>query len=243
MDEMSRIASFLTVLTGALKKASFGLGTAALIAFLSAEAWAVHVTFNETDLGAFPTEWRAREQGGKKVYSVQQDAAGVFLHAESIANAHAIGREISVDLEEFPFLNFSWRAVDLPEGGREGVRETNDGALGVYVVFEGWSLPPRTVKYVWSTSLPVGTVTTSPFSKKSQIVVLRSGDAGLGEWVEETVDVLGDYRKLFGEDAEVPRVKAIGILTDSDNTGTQATGDYRSFRFLTSRDKLAARER
>ena len=39
-----------------------------------------------------------------------------------------------------------------------------------------------------------------------------------------------DYRRLFG-DSDVPKVKGIALLTDADNTGTRAAGDYRSFEF------------
>ena len=201
---------------------------------------AFHAAFSEKEIGDFPADWKTREKAGKVVYSVQTDGSGAFLHAESQSNAHTIGLKASVSLEEHPYLQFSWRAIDLPAGGNEEAKKTNDGALGVYVVFEGWAMPPRSIKYVWSTTLPEGTVTTSPYSKRAKIVVLRSGEENLGRWIDEEVNVLEDYRRLYGE-GDIPRVKAIGVLTDSDNTGTQSIGDYRFFRFAEGREKVAAR--
>jgi hypothetical protein len=212
------------------------------ICLLPVGASAFHVTFSEKDLGTFPSEWKARESAGKDVYSVQRDGSGVFLHAESVDNAHMIGHQMSVDLEEYPFLQFSWRPLDLPPGGNEETRKTNDGALGVYIVFEGWSVPPLTIKYVWSSTLPEGSETVSPFSNRAKIVVLRSGREGVGQWKDESVNVLEDYKRLFKVD-DVPRVRAIGVLTDSDNTATSSSGDYRFFRFAKAGEKLAARSR
>lgn len=213
---------------------------AAGICFAPVPGQAFHAAFEEKDIGEFPADWKSREKASEAVYSVQRDVSGVFLHAESVDNAYTIGLKASVSLEEYPYLQFSWRAIDLPAGGNEEMKKTNDGALGVYVVFEGWAMPPRSIKYVWSTTLPEGSVTTSPYSKRAKIVVLRSGQENLGKWIDEEVNVLEDYRRLYGEE-DVPRVKAIGILTDSDNTRTHSIGDYRFFRFAEDREKVAAR--
>lgn len=207
---------------------------------LPLSAHAVQISFMARDLGDFPSDWKVRERAGKSVYTVSSDEGGIFLRAESEDNSHTIGHDVSLDLDEYPHMLFSWRAMRLPPGGNENLKKTNDGALGVYVIFEGWTMPPRSIKYVWSSTLSEGTLTTSPYSKKAKVVVLRSGEKDLGEWVEEKVDVLDDYRRLFGDDA-VPRVRGIGILTDSDNTGTHSAGDYRYFRFSQKEEKVAAK--
>jgi len=59
--------------------------------------------------------------------------------------------------------------------------------------------------------------------------VLRSGTEGKGEWVEERVNVLEDYEKYF-ETSEAPRPAGIAVLTDADDTGSSAQGDYARFR-------------
>lgn len=217
------------------------LAAAVLVFFLAAlpiEAFPVQVLFSEADVGSFPSAWKARESAGRDVYSVRNEGDGVFLHAESAGNSHSIGHDLSVDPSEYPHLSFFWRALNLPAGGNENRKETNDGALGVYVIFEGWAIPPRAIKYVWSSSLPEGTETVSPYSGKTKVVVLRSGPERAGHWISEAVNVLEDYRRLFGEE-RVPRIKGIGILTDSDNTGSFSSGDYREFRFTAEPTQLS----
>ena len=49
------------------------------------------------------------------------------------------------------------------------------------------------------------------------------------QWIEERVNVLQDYTRLFGEP---PAAKSAGIavLTDADDTRSRAEGDYAKFR-------------
>jgi hypothetical protein len=61
------------------------------------------------------------------------------------------------------------------------------------------------------------------------MVVAGSGQKDLGRWHEERVNLLEDYRRAFGE--EPPRVKSVGVMTDSDNTGTRAEAYYGDIRF------------
>lgn len=192
------------------------------------------VVFSAADVGKFPTGWKTREDEARAVYTVRAEGDRAFLRAESRKNGHQIGYELSADPRRQPWLRFSWRAVSLPPGGDERRKETNDSALGVYVIFEGWGIPPKTVKYVWSTTLAAGTATESPFTSRVKIVALRSGPGQAGRWVDEEVNVFEDYRRLFKED-DVPKIKGIGVLTDSDNTGSAAAGDYLSFSFASER--------
>jgi hypothetical protein len=59
--------------------------------------------------------------------------------------------------------------------------------------------------------------------------VIRSGTSPKGEWTEERVNVLEDYKKYFNE-SEVPKTAGIAVLTDSDDTRSTAQGDYAKFR-------------
>ena len=52
------------------------------------------------------------------------------------------------------------------------------------------------------------------------MVVLERGKEKAGQWVEESVNVLEDYRQAFGK--EPPAMAGIAVMSDSDNTGTKA---------------------
>ncbi len=161
-----------------------------------------------------------------KIYSVKNEGEHIFLHADARAIAVQIGTEHSWPLKDLPVLQWQWRVVLFPDGTNEREKNRNDSVLAVYVVFG--HLPPflNTIKYIWSDTLPVGTIFTSPTSSNTKIIVIRSGRAQINTWVTEKRDVFSDYKQLFGEKEKNPVTTGIVILTDSDNTGTHAIGDY-----------------
>src|SRR5262249_20758578 len=96
-------------------------------------------------------------------------------------------------------------------------------------IFDSWIIP-RAIKYVWSTTLPVGTHIDSPVYWRAKVVVLQSGASGLREWRQETVNFYQDYKDLFG--AEPGEVQGIAVLTDADATASVAEADYDDFALL-----------
>jgi hypothetical protein len=190
---------------------------------------AIHITFEGLEVGKPPPGWVSRNGNIGDVYTVQEEGGRKFLHADARGTAVQIGFESQWSLKEHPFLEWQWRALILPDKGDEMKKATNDSVLGLYVVF-GRQPFIKTVKYVWSTTLPIGLSLESPFSSRTRMIVLESGDALLGKWVSERRDVLADYRHLFGGDP--PVVRGIAILTDADNTASRASGDYGDIDIL-----------
>jgi hypothetical protein len=180
-------------------------------------------TFEDDAVGKPPKDWKTRSGEIEKVYTVLEENGNKFLHADAKGVSVTIGKDDKFDVKRFPVITWRWRVTELPKGGDERKKDTGDSAAGFYVVFGGWPIP-NTVKYVWSSTLPVGTRLESPFAGQTKIVVLRSGPEQLGQWVEERVNVVEDYRRFFSEDPGKPR--GIGILSDSDNTKSRAVADY-----------------
>jgi hypothetical protein len=58
------------------------------------------------------------------------------------------------------------------------------------------------------------------------MIILQSGTENARTWQNEEIDVLGYYRKFFGE--EPTSVASIAIMNDSDNTGESSVSyiDY-----------------
>jgi hypothetical protein len=189
--------------------------------------------FESAAPGKFPAGWETRDGAvAERVYHVVEDEDGRHLAASAHAASAQIGHSVSHDLEKYPLLSWRWRVHKLPARGNEREKSTNDSAAGVYVVFKGsWGgLVPRALKYVWSTTQPVGSSFPSPGYRNSRVVVLRTGSADAGNWHTERVDVAADYRRLFEEDP--PELRGIAALTDSDGTGSAAAADYDDFRAL-----------
>jgi hypothetical protein len=189
-------------------------------------------TFDEYPPATFPTQWQVRgdEADARIVYRVAEEGGNRFLHARAEKKQDVqIGLTHTFQPQEFPVVRWRWRVTQLPPGGDERSANTNDSAAGVYVVFDN-RLMPRVIKYVWSSTLPVGTRLDSPMYWRAKVVVLQSGPSALGEWRQETVNCYQDYKELFG--AEPGEVQGIAVLTDADTTNSLAEADYDDFALL-----------
>jgi hypothetical protein len=180
-------------------------------------------------VGEFPSDWKVRKDDGKDVYSVQEEAGVRFLRAVSRGLGIQAAKEREWDLKTYPVLAWSWRPRQFPRGADERESGKNDSALAVYLLVPYSSIRgPKAVKYIWSERVPVTTHLTSN-AGLTQVRVLRSGTAGKDQWTEERVNVLEDYKRYFGG-ADTPKPAGIAVLTDADDTGSVAEGDYANFR-------------
>jgi hypothetical protein len=192
----------------------------------------INIIFQVNEIGKFPSAWKSMNgNGAAKIYSVKTEGEHTFLHADAPAMAVQIGTEQSWALKDLPILQWQWRAVLFPDNSNEREKNRNDSVLAVYVAFG--HLPfINTIKYIWSDTLPVGTTLTSPTASNTKIIVIRSGRTQVNTWITEKRDVFSDYRQLFGEKEKDPLATGLVILTDSDNTGTHAIGDYGHIQVL-----------
>lgn len=190
-------------------------------------------TFEGDQPLTFPSNWKARgnAEEAAEIYKVAEENGNHFLHARAVNQGVQVGLARPFEPSRHPFLSWRWRVEQLPTGADERVKHVNDSAAGVYVLF-GSRIMPRVIKYVWSSSLPVGTRLNSPHYWRARIIVLRSGSATDGAWYKETVNIYQDYKESFG--SEPGKIEGIAILTDSDNTQTQAEADYDDFVLLAS---------
>jgi DUF3047 family protein len=186
--------------------------------------------FAHAQIGEFPSDWKARKETGKSVYSVQEEGGKRFLRAVSRKVGIQAAREVqSWDLTTYPILAWSWRPREFPKGADERDERGNDSVLAVYMLVPHSRVAgPKAVKYIWSEKVPAGTHLASN-GGLTQVRVLRSGTEGRGEWRQEKVNVLEDYRRYF-DAKEPPKPIGIAVLTDSDETKSSAAGDYADFK-------------
>lgn len=189
--------------------------------------------FSEDSIGSFPvgwTAWREDTNLARKLYTIQQENGNHYLHARDDGTSIIIRKKFrSWDPKEYPLLAWRWRARVLPKGGDERNPPTNDSANAVYVVLsENLFHIPKTLKYVWSTTAPVGTAYRRPGIGRPYVIVIESGTKHLGTWMSEKVNVYEDYRRLFGENPPDQAV-GIGVLTDGNASHSPSEGDYDDF--------------
>jgi len=195
-------------------------------AALAAECVALD-DFSGGVLGEFPLEWKPRKESGRPVYSIREEGGRRFLRGIARRIGIQAGREVAWNLEAYPVLAWSWRPIEFPTNSDERRSSANDSAVSVYAVFPSSVVSVKSVKYIWSRVVPVGTHLTSS-AGSTQVRVLRSSPQ-VGRWADEQVNVREDYLKYFGG-SEVPRPGGIAVLTDSDDTKSSAQGDYANFR-------------
>ena len=190
-------------------------------------------SFDDSAPGGFPLTWKAwrgDDDLARNLYTIQEENGNRYLHAADDGSSVIILKQISEwNANEYPVLSWRWRATVLPEGGDERIRSKNDSSVAVYVVLDqNFIGVPKTLKYVWSTTVPVGTHYRREGIGRPHVIVLESGKGKAGQWVEESIDVHADYVRIFGKNPPGKAV-GIGILTDGNATGTDSKGDYDDF--------------
>jgi len=172
-----------------------------------------------------PSDWKG-QNWSQPAYDLEivADNGQPVLRLRSKGETSTISRDLrgSVDLDETPILEWSWKVVTLPKGADSRSKHTDDQAAQLYLVWPRFpkELRSRLIGYVWDTQAPTGLVVKSEKTSMVTYVVVRSGATELGRWLTERRDVVADFKKIYGEEPENP--EAISIAIDSDDTNSAA---------------------
>ena len=175
--------------------------------------------------------WEKKVFKGETVYRPILEEGRPAVKAESRATASALIHRISLDPKSYPRLSWSWKIVRTIGKGDERTKGGDDYAARVYVVFPStlfWRT--RAVNYIWANRLHLGAFLPNAYTGNAVMVAVESGDGNAGRWIDEERNLAEDYRRAFGEDP--PRIGAVAIMTDTDNTGEEAVAWYGAIRFL-----------
>ena len=175
--------------------------------------------------------WKKKSFVGETRYRLREDGDKQALYADSRAAASGLFREIEVDLDQMPYLHWTWKVENLVNGGDERGKQGDDYAARIYVVFSGGLLFWRTraINYVWSSRESPGSTWPNAFTANAQMIAVRSGPESLGTWLSERRDVKADYQRLFG--SEPGKIVAVALMTDTDNTKSAAVAWYGDIWF------------
>ena len=130
-----------------------------------------------------------------------------------------------------PWVHWSWRVENTLGPIEEQTKAGDDFPGRLYVVVRTGFLPWETtaVNYVWSSSTDIGTHWVSPFTEKSVMIALQSGDEETGQWQHERRNVVDDFKQFFNLD--VKQIDGYAVMVDADNTGKQATAYFGNISF------------
>jgi len=225
------------------------------VPMLNAEDILVVGSFSSAAEGPLPPTWKPllfkKQKGANQTeYVVVRDGDTTVVRAESRAAASALVHAIDLDLKDYPVLRWRWKVSNVIASGNLAKKEGDDYAARVYVTFAYepdkvsfgkkvkykaarllfGDLPFGVMTYIWDNQAPIGTVANNAYAGEfTKMIVVQSGEARAGHWVDEERNVYEDYRRAFGEDP--PRVNGVAIMTDTDNTGERATAFYGDLVF------------
>ncbi len=113
-------------------------------------------------------------------------------------------------------------------------------AHGLARGINGAQLPDAAINYLWDNRHAVGTWQANTYTDRARMLVLRSGSAFAGRWVDERRDVGADFLAAFGH----PPLKLTGvaIAADTDQTGEEARSGFADLRFVARADDCPPQE-
>lgn len=175
--------------------------------------------------------WTERSFSGNTHYELVEDNGVSVLKGYTQGQASLLYREQVIDVSSHPILRWSWKIdrtfQDLDEKSESG----DDFPARLYVVVKTGFLPWESVviNYVWSSNTPIHETWVNPFSDKSRMLVVQSGNSRVGQWVEQQRDVAQDFKLLF--DLNVDEIHGYAVMVDGDNAGNEATAWFSHISF------------
>lgn len=171
--------------------------------------------------------WETKSFKGKTNYTPVRDSDTglIAIKAQSKGTASGLIKKVNLNPERYRYLHWSWKISGTLPKGDEKRRDGDDYAARVYVVFPGrffWQT--RAINYIWANRLPAGQFIPNAYTGNAMMVAVESGSIKAGQWISETRDILADYKRLFGESPN--EIGAVVIMTDTDDTGGEATAWY-----------------
>ena len=200
----------------------------ALLMVLSVSSQAADLNYPAASI----IDWKHKSFSGDTAYSVvydEQMQRDVIL-ANSSQSASGLFFEKKIDLDKTPWLNWSWRVEKFPEVENEKTKLGDDFAARIYIVAQdGWTfLSTKAISYVWSRHSQANDVWPNPFANSSAMMLAVRGKEDGNGWVTEKRNMKADLQKVFGK--EIRYIKAIAIMTDTDNSNSSAISYYSDIR-------------
>ncbi len=170
-------------------------------------------------------EWKVKKFKGMTSYQTATEDEVPCLKAEAGNSASGLFYEIKYDPKKYPVISWKWKVDNIVEKGDARTKAGDDYAARIYVVFPSlffWRT--RAINYIWANKLPAGEALFSSYTSNDIMIAVDSGSANTGKWREYRRNIHEDYLRYFG--SPPGNVGAIAIMTDTDNTGGNATACY-----------------
>jgi hypothetical protein len=183
------------------------------------------------------------------VYTAGQEDGQSVLKAVAESSASIQAHLVRFDPMALPMLEWRWRVPALIKTADNRDPKREDAPVRLMVAFDGDKTkltekerslfarakrlsgrepPYALLMYIWDNVNPVGTVIASAHSTRVKMMVAESGPGHVGSWQSYRRNLAEDFTKAFGEAPQ--STLGIGLMSDTDNTGTKIEAWYGSIR-------------
>ena len=177
-------------------------------------------------------DWQQKSFKDHTQYQIVKLDNKTVLQAKSISSASSMYKEVHIDLQKTPYLNWSWRIDQRLSISDEQSKQGDDFTARIYLVIKGkWGFwQSKAINYVWANHSPINKVWANPFAGDSvMMIAVRSDTDQTKHWYTEKRDVLADLKKHFGKDIRF--IDGLAIMTDTDNSEGNALSYYADIYF------------
>lgn len=165
------------------------------------------------------------------------------LRIESGASYGNLLHTLEASAPAAPVMSWRWRLEQAIEGADLRRKAADDVAAKVCVMFDhsidrvpfverqllrmarvstGQALPAATLCYAWDPAQVSGAVLPNAYTRRMRWLVLQGAGSAPGAWRSERRALRADFLRAFGDEAsEMPRITAVLVGADADNTGGQ----------------------
>lgn len=213
--------------------------------------------FSSSPPGGLPTGWEPMILVRTKkptLYELVTENQKSVLYARADSASSGLMRRVDIDPQQHPWLQWQWKVKELIKSADNRQRAREDSPVRIILGFDGdkdslpfsdqilfetarvltgHDFPYATLMYIWENKAPAGTVIRSTHSSRIRMLVVESGDDGIGQWRNFTRNIVEDFEKVYGE--KPGKLIGVGVLTDTDNTGEVTEAWYGDIRLLRER--------
>jgi hypothetical protein len=202
---------------------------------------------------ALPPDWShmiLNKKHPPTVYKILRTDNRTVLQATAQSSASALMRKVSINIKEYPIIEWTWKITSIFKRGNVIDKNGNDYPAALCIKFPaakpknikekvtekivkastGDKPPSAGLDYIWASNTPIGTMVTSPYTNKLKLLIVESGLSKANQWITKRRNIYQDYKKAFGTEPD-STISAVIIMTDSDNTNDTTTSYYGNITF------------
>lgn len=181
----------------------------------------------------------------KTRYQIVDEDGQRVLAADADVSASGLLQPLAVSPVEYPWISWRWKVPQLIADADNASRGGDDAPVRVIVAFDGdkskfdfedatlartvklfsgREMPYATIQYIWENRQPTETVLENAKTSRAKMLVVESGPARVGQWLNFRRNVRADFERLFGE--EPGQIIFVGVMTDSNATASRTFAYY-----------------